>query len=443
MSLRLERRGGALVGATLAVVTLAALLAVLGLFPAVAEAQTEPQSASSVVVKPGDSLWSISQQRLGPNATPQQIANEVEQIYSLNRERIGADPGLIMVGQELLVPPVMGEPSRAEPSTGATRARSTDDEPAKVGSTDQAAGSGTNRVSRKVVREAAGKTGNAPKPVPETATLPSLQASKAVPAVGSVRAGDPADPSTSPVASFTSTRLFGLGIIVLAGCPVVLLLLMSRIYEHREAKRRSSRERIFGNNYTFFDPLADFEDTLRVASEARGPTVPSGGSENGGIDPEERFARVGLFAIARAKLGRVRRQRSLGFGRPSRRYPEPDVRGPGYRSALRQQVPTRSQKTSLRGRRRAAGTTTIAAAKGPRARRHDEWEPGGALRNGLGGLSLRTETDQRENLARLKPDLEEALRTLARLERQRGLSDRERRRDQALRMLMSATREVK
>ena len=68
MSLRLKRRGGgAPVGAILG-------LAMLALFPAVAEAQSMSQGKASVVVQPGDSLWSITSARLVPNTTPQHIA---------------------------------------------------------------------------------------------------------------------------------------------------------------------------------------------------------------------------------------------------------------------------------------------------------------------------------------------------------------------------------
>jgi hypothetical protein len=117
LSLRLKRSVGALVGATLAVV-LAALM--LALFPAVAEAQTKDKSTPSIVVRPGDCLWSISQERLAPNASPQRILNGTEQIYTLNRELIGADPDLIFVGQELLLPPAMssGRPTGATPAHG-------------------------------------------------------------------------------------------------------------------------------------------------------------------------------------------------------------------------------------------------------------------------------------------------------------------------------------
>jgi hypothetical protein len=65
--------------------------------------QSEP--SDKLIVYPGDSLWSISQERLGPSASPKQIADEVGRTFELNRDRIGDDPNLILVGQELLRPP--------------------------------------------------------------------------------------------------------------------------------------------------------------------------------------------------------------------------------------------------------------------------------------------------------------------------------------------------
>jgi LysM repeat protein len=91
-------------------------------FPERAKAQTEVHDAAfeqdtqsvhstfapstRLVVNTGDSLWSISQERLGPNATPVQIANEVERIYAFNRDETGDNLELILPGQELLLPPV-------------------------------------------------------------------------------------------------------------------------------------------------------------------------------------------------------------------------------------------------------------------------------------------------------------------------------------------------
>jgi len=56
----------------------------------------------------------------------------------------------------------------------------------------------------------------------------------------------------------------------------------------------------------------------------------------------------------------------------------------------------------------------------------------------LKGLSLRPGADQGESLAKLQPRLEEALGALERLERLRGLSEREKTRREALRALMAA-----
>ena len=127
LSIKLKHRTTMLVtGVVLAVV--AALL----IQPGVANAQEQEVDTSSsslvvaegsqpayepiqsvVVVNPGDTLWSISQQRLHPNATPQEIINEVGKIHELNRSRIRDDPNLLLVGQELLLPPLAAESAAA------------------------------------------------------------------------------------------------------------------------------------------------------------------------------------------------------------------------------------------------------------------------------------------------------------------------------------------
>jgi hypothetical protein len=67
-----------------------------------------------------------------------------------------------------------------------------------------------------------------------------------------------------------------------------------------------------------------------------------------------------------------------------------------------------------------------------------EWEPSEALRSALQGMSLVPGTEKDRNLARLEPHVEEALSTLELLERQRSLSEREKTRAGALRMLMES-----
>src|SRR3712207_2150565 len=98
----------------------------LALSPDAAEAQgTDPVKDAQgtervVVVVPGDTLWSISSEQLGPNATQRQIAIAVERIYALNRNQIGGDPNRIFAGQKLSVPPI-GE--RSEEHTSELQSR--------------------------------------------------------------------------------------------------------------------------------------------------------------------------------------------------------------------------------------------------------------------------------------------------------------------------------
>ena len=74
---------------------------------------------------------------------------------------------------------------------------------------------------------------------------------------------------------------------------------------------------------------------------------------------------------------------------------------------------------------------------------HQKWKPSGPLTSALEEMPFLSQTRQNEDLARLKPHLEEALETLERLERRRGLSDREKMRGGALRMLLTSIEQVK
>jgi hypothetical protein len=58
-------------------------------------------------------------------------------------------------------------------------------------------------------------------------------------------------------------------------------------------------------------------------------------------------------------------------------------------------------------------------------------------------MPLSPGTDRKGDLAKLKPDLEEALVTLGSLERRRGLSEGEKTRAGALRMLLSSIEQVR
>lgn len=57
-----------------------------------------------VVVRLGDSLWEITADHLGPDATDWEIAASWPAWYELNRDRIGPDPGIILPGTILDTP---------------------------------------------------------------------------------------------------------------------------------------------------------------------------------------------------------------------------------------------------------------------------------------------------------------------------------------------------
>jgi hypothetical protein len=186
-----------LAGAALMVVVMLAVV------PAVAQAEEQEGGVpSSVVVRPGDTLWSISEEELGPNATPQRIAAEVERIYSLNRDLIGPNPNLIFAGQKLSLPPVGKKPTAQAPAA----ARGTDEaargKPAQLSSARRGARGETGKDSIAAASgrtDANAKTDKAASPVAERASLPGVP--KATP-VSAARPLASNDTSRSPATSF-------------------------------------------------------------------------------------------------------------------------------------------------------------------------------------------------------------------------------------------------
>ena len=73
---------------------------------------------------------------------------------------------------------------------------------------------------------------------------------------------------------------------------------------------------------------------------------------------------------------------------------------------------------------------------------HQEWEPSDALTSALGNMPLVTGTDRDGQLVGLEPHLRKALMTLEGIERQRGLSGREKTRVGALRMLLASIERI-
>ncbi|MEO8222619.1 MAG: hypothetical protein ABI563_17750 [Specibacter sp.] len=73
--------------------------------PPASPSTKEPDSSSlEVVVKNGDSLWTIVAAALGPFSTDVEVAQAWPRWYSANRDTIGADPNYILPGQVLHAP---------------------------------------------------------------------------------------------------------------------------------------------------------------------------------------------------------------------------------------------------------------------------------------------------------------------------------------------------
>lgn len=58
------------------------------------------------VVQPGECLWSIAYELLGPSAPPRDAAYLVDAIYAANSSLIGADPNLLNSGMTLTLPAI-------------------------------------------------------------------------------------------------------------------------------------------------------------------------------------------------------------------------------------------------------------------------------------------------------------------------------------------------
>jgi hypothetical protein len=182
--LMLKRGIEALVGTALVVAIL------LAVFPAVAEAQSTAKGGAerSVVVAPGDSLWSISSELLGPGATEQQIAKSVGRIYALNRNQIGPDPDLIITGQKLSVPTMDGSADAVHRNANATTSPTAHE------------GAPTTAVTTPKRGQADHLTGaeKAPASGSETPSLPNV-AEEAAPAVPEVRQAGSGDSPVAPL----------------------------------------------------------------------------------------------------------------------------------------------------------------------------------------------------------------------------------------------------
>ena len=81
--------------------------------PAAPPTEPAPKAgAAQIVVRPGDSLWSITARLLGRSAPAARVAAEWPRLYAANRAVVGADPDLIKPGQRLQPPAPDGRTTR-------------------------------------------------------------------------------------------------------------------------------------------------------------------------------------------------------------------------------------------------------------------------------------------------------------------------------------------
>jgi hypothetical protein len=70
------------------------------------DARATTPTSERVVVRRGDSLWSIAATRLPRSAGPGQVDRAWRAVYAANRAEVGPDPGLVRPGQRLQLPPL-------------------------------------------------------------------------------------------------------------------------------------------------------------------------------------------------------------------------------------------------------------------------------------------------------------------------------------------------
>ncbi len=66
-----------------------------------------PRHEHRLVVRAGDTLWSIATRRLPPGAPAVAVDRAWRSLYDANRAAIGPDPDLIQIGTELRLPPAL------------------------------------------------------------------------------------------------------------------------------------------------------------------------------------------------------------------------------------------------------------------------------------------------------------------------------------------------
>lgn len=486
MFTRLERRAYAPIAAL--AVALALWVVVL---PAAANAKETSQAKDSritnrdaataehVVVAAGDSLWSISANWLGPEATARQIADGVQRIYTLNQKQIGSNPNLVFAGQRLLLP---SDVERQPPVPDRAASVRHAGKPTASSTPLRAANNGSVNGSDVAAGAAVGEADNTGKQAPDVRSRPTPQPELArVTPVAAVESRATNDSSPSPPKSVmskphsvfsavvaTAGEAFSLGAYSgrkLLGCAllamsaILALILVVHVarevwaprYARRRARERWMRE-VFGENNAWhgtfdtrdayvawsvaFDGRPSGDSPKKAADQAsmaKGPRTraPAGRSESRGASSND------VRKIARSRQIRMRQTRPLEARRPPRGHMKDATGGLRPGQARRRPV-TRAHRTlSLR---RTGGR--IVGSEPRLLNSLQEWKIGEPLERAIGAIPVWPGAPLRDALLGAKPLAADELRTVALLERHRGLTDREQRQAHKLRRFLAKIEEI-
>jgi hypothetical protein len=309
------------------------------------------QNPTSIVVTPGASLWSISRERLGPNATPQQIYNEAARIYALNSERIGEDPNLIYPGEVLLLEPArepvdapavagrLGRGARPALSERATR---------KVAAPEPSR-EAAQRTSRDVPRDLAREPSDAP-PTHQPSELARPPIPKSVAEPAPKAASD--EERWLPQGRLLLAALVGTATVWGAVClPLVVAALVAWKLPMRRITRFEAQRWEMPRDYGTQDHRAS-------AGPAPSPASHAGAGERPG-ERRERRRTVEVHTPKRRRAGPARAPN----GRPS---PNGGLALGAHDGTVRRAV--LRARTPMRARQARAATSGAAKRSGPRLR---------------------------------------------------------------------------
>jgi LysM repeat protein len=351
-----------------ALVTLALWVAAIVALPGVAEAQEKaPNNKANtrvaaeqhvVVVDSGDTLWSISSEGLGPDASPWRVARGVERIYALNREQIGPDPNLIFAGQRLSVPPALSGPPASEPSASAGDQASRQAKRGTVGAPRQASKPAPLPDAAQAAPVPAARQHAAEEP-PRSPGEPFVEKTRAA-----IAAATSAVVGLFPRGDHTWRELLGAALLAVSSVAAVLTVVLTLLLAPGRARRSQrggwrevhaserANERVYERVYerASFDPSPDPFPGEGLEGGTTNTHAHANGAHTNGAHTNGKVVVGGILAAER-KRGRLRRR-----GRP--RSPARHVRkglahgpySPEIQHLLRGRLTAAPRRTGVRGR---------------------------------------------------------------------------------------------